>query len=225
MKVLLVGGGKTGSFLLGALSKNNEVVLLEKDASRVGLLRERWPQKDIRHGDGCEPSVLEDAGVKDADVVVAATGDDEDNLVISYLSKYEYGVPMVFAKVNNPRNEWLFNRNWGVDVAVDPAGILASLVEEEVGLGDLVTLLKLQRENVAVEEFTLEEDHPWIGRRFGEVRWPEQVVLAVAFRENALLIPRAEEVFQKGDRLLFVCPLNRQEELRKLLRIGGRGRD
>lgn len=223
MKVLLVGGGKTGSFLLGALSERNLVVLVEKDASRVGLLRERWPGKDIRHGDGCEPSVLEDAGVRYADVVVATTGDDEDNLVISYLSKYEYGVPLVFAKVNNPRNEWLFNRSWGVDVAVDTAGILASLVEEEVGLGDLVTLLKLQRENVAVEEFTVEGDSPWLGRHFGDVRWPDQVVLAAALRGNVILIPRSEEVFMEGDRLLFICPLDRLDELKEVLRGDRRG--
>lgn len=217
MRIIVVGGGKTGSFLLGALSPGNEVVLLEKDQARVELLRERFPGARIRHGDGCEPGLLEEAGIRGCDLVVAATGDDEDNLVISYLSKFEFQVPLVFAKVNNPRNQWLFNRSWGVDVAVDPAGILASLVEEEVGLGELVTLLKLQRENVAVEEYAVEEGSSLAGKNIVDMELPSQVVLAAVVREGRPMVPRREESFQVGDRLLFICSAEKVEELRALL--------
>jgi trk system potassium uptake protein TrkA len=217
MRIIVVGGGKAGSFLLGALSRSHDVVLLEKDPARVELLRERFPGAHVRHGDGCEPTVLEQAGIGDCDLVVAVTGDDEDNLVISYLAKFEFGVPLVFAKVNNPRNEWLFNSSWGVDVAVDTAGILASLVEEEVGLGELVTLLKLQRENIALEEFTVDEGSALAGRKVGELKWPAQVVLAAVVREGRPWVPHEEEIFRAGDRLLFICSSDRVDELRALL--------
>mgnify|MGYP000313990756 CR=1 FL=1 len=217
MRIIVVGGGKAGSFLLGALSQGHEVVLLEKDPARVELLRERFPGAHVRHGDGCEPTALEQAGIAHCDLVGAVTGDDEDNLVISYLSKFEFRVPLVFAKVNNPRNEWLFNPSWGVDVAVDPAGILASLVEEEVGLEELVTLLKLQRGNVAVEEVLLRGDSPLVGKSLQELALPPQFMVASVLREGDILVPRGDLVLRAGDKVLFFSEADRVEELRRLL--------
>ena len=112
------------------------------------------PDIHVVHGDACETDVLEHAQIGSADLVIAATGDDEDNLVVAMLSKH-FGSEKVFARINHPKNEWLFNKDFGVDVPVSSTSMMLSLVEKEVGFGDLITLLRLQADNVSIEEITL----------------------------------------------------------------------
>ncbi len=217
MRVIVLGGGMVGRYLLEALRKDHQVVVVEKRLERVKELREWFPGESIIHGDACEPKVLDAARVAGADVVAAVTGDDEDNLVISYLAKFEYGVPLVFARVNNPRNEWLFTSDWGVDEAVCSASIIVQLVQEEISLGEMITLLKLRRENLAVEEVLLEEGSGVVGKSIGELNLPPQTLVATVLRDRRLLIPRGDLVLQKGDKLLFVSEADKAEELRKIL--------
>jgi Trk K+ transport system NAD-binding subunit len=137
--------------------------------------------------------VLDKADVRSSDVVVAATGDDEDNLVISLLSKQEYGVPHVVARVNHPKNEWLFNETWGVDVPMSPPHVLTALVEEAVTVGDLVRLLKLERGQVTLVEITIDERAPYVGRPLYELRLPQDSAIV------AILRPRRDPAARDAD--------------------------
>ena len=145
MKVLVTGGGAIGRHVAADLVvRGHEVTLIEQDPATVEDLRQEIPEVSVMLGDACEPWVLDDADLAHADVVVAATGDDEDNLVTALLAKQEFAVPRVLARVNHPKNEWLFTDQWGVDTAVSPPHMLTSMVEEAVTSGDLVQLLRLE---------------------------------------------------------------------------------
>src|SRR5262249_6752366 len=157
MKVLIVGGGSVGRFISEQLgASGHEVTLLDNDASVVkqyattATAGVTWLQ-----GDGCELGALESAGVAKCDVVAAVTGDDEDNLVVSLLSKQEFGVPRVVARVNNPNNEWMFNEMWGVDVSVSTPHLIAGLVQEAVDVGTFVRLLSFEGGKAKLAEVTL----------------------------------------------------------------------
>ncbi|MBC7246975.1 MAG: NAD-binding protein [Actinobacteria bacterium] len=217
MRIIVLGGGMVGRYLLESLRRDHQVVVVEKRPERVRELREWFPEADIIHGDACEPHVLDAARVAGADVVAAVTGDDEDNLVISYLAKFEYGVPLVFSRVNNPKNEWMFTSEWGVDEAVCSASIIVQLVQEEITLGEMVTLLKLRRENLVVEEVLLEEGNAVIGKSIGELGLPAQTLVATVLRDRHILVPRGDLVLQKGDKVLFLSEVEKADELKRAL--------
>src|SRR2546429_1851774 len=141
-------------------------------------------------GDACEPYILEQAKLGEADVIVAATGDDEDNLVTSLLAKQEFAVPRVVARVNHPKNEWMFTEQWGVDAAVSPPHILTALVEEAVSVGDLVRLLKLERGKVSLVELTLRQDSEAVGRPMYELRLPLDSAIVAVIREEHAAVPQ-----------------------------------
>ncbi len=219
MRIIVLGGGMVGLHLLSSLKDDHKVVVVEKRQDRVEELREKFPDASILHGDACEPSVLDAAGTAGADVVAAVTGDDEDNLVISYLAKFEYGVPMVFARVNNPKNEWLFTEAWGVDEAICGASIIVQLVQEELTLGEMVTLLKLRRENLLVEEIVLKEGNAAVGKNLRDIELPAKTLVATVLRERRILIPRGDLTLLAGDKILFISEPDKAEELRKVLGI------
>jgi len=220
MRIIVMGGGMVGRYLLETLRGDHQVILVEKRLERVEELREWLPDAAIIHGDACEPHVLDTAKVAGADVVAAVTGDDEDNLVISYLAKFEYGVPLIFARVNNPKNEWLFTPEWGVDEAICSASIIVQLVQEELSLGEMVTLLKLRRENLVVEEVLLEGGSTVIGKRISELNLPPQTLVAAVLRERHIIVPRGNVVLEEGDKVLFISEIDKAQELRRIL---GRG--
>src|ERR687897_3812647 len=165
MRVVISGAGAVGRHLASDLAgRGHSVTLIEQNPAVLEIAKEWAPQVDHMIGDACEPWVLEKAQLNTADVVVASTGDDEDNLVTALLAKQEFGVPRVLARVNHPRNEWMFTEQWGVDEAVSPPHIFTALVEEAVSVGDLVRLLKLEGGRVALVEVRLPEDSPNAGR-------------------------------------------------------------
>ncbi len=217
MRIIVLGGGMVGLHMLASLGDEHQLIVVEKRRERVEELREKSPGADILHGDACEPAVLDAARAAGADVVAAVTGDDEDNLVISYLAKFEYGVPLVFARVNNPKNEWLFTSEWGVDEAVCSASIIVHLVQEELTLGDMVTLLKLRRENLVVKEVQLEEQTPIVGKLIREIPLPPRTLVATVLRDRHILIPRGDMALLAGDKILFISEPDKAEELGKLL--------
>jgi trk system potassium uptake protein TrkA len=217
MRIIVIGGGMVGRYILDTLRKDHSVTLVESRAERVADLKEWYPEENIMHGDGCEPYILDATKVAGADVVTAVTGDDEDNLVISYLSKFEYGVPVVFARVNNPKNGWLFTSDWGVDESVSSASIIVQLVQEEVTMGEMVTLLKLQRGNIVVEEVILKEESEVAGKSLSELQLPYQSLVATVLREGKMLIPRGDLKLQAGDKVLFIAAADKAEELQGLL--------
>jgi trk system potassium uptake protein TrkA len=149
--------------------------------------------------------VLEKAELRAVDVVVAATGDDEDNLVTALLAKQEFGVPRVLARVNHPDNEWLFNEQWGVDAAVSPPHILTAMVEEEVTVGDLVRLLPLERGRISIVELTVPSDSPTAGRPLYELRLPPDAAIVAVIREGHVVIPQPETVITDGDEIIALA--------------------
>ena len=176
MRVAIVGAGAVGRSIAGELLANGHtVMLIEKDGRKVRA--RAVPGAEWVQADACEVSSLEEAQLATCDVVVAATGDDKANLVVSLLAKTEFAVNRVVARVKDPRNEWLYTEAWGVDVAVSTPRVLAALVEEAVTVGDVVRLMSFRKGAANLVEITLGEDTPWVGRPVREVPLPRETVL------------------------------------------------
>lgn len=217
MKVAIAGAGNVGTSIAKDLSVNgHEVLLIEKDPDLVDSLRETLPVTWIA-ADACEVSSLDAAGMADVDVAVAATGDDEDNLVISLLAKQEFAVPRVVARVNAPENQWLFNDSWGVDVSVSTPQLLASLVEEAVSVGSLVHLLQVGGGDVQLVEVTLAEDSPATSVAIGDLDLPRDAAVVAVVRESRVLAPRPDTVLSVGDEVLLLASCDADESVRRFL--------
>ena len=180
---------------------------------------ERIRERVARHlvGDACELSTLQDAKLEDADVVVSATGDDKVNLVVSLLAKTEFAVGRTVGRVNNPKNDWMFNDSWGVDVAVNTPQLMTALVEEAVEIGDIVRLLTLQTGVASIVEFTVPHDSHVIGSTVGAIEWPEDATLVAILRDQAPITPSRDDVLDGGDELFFVTTIQAEDGLRALL--------
>ena len=219
MKVVLAGAGNIGRHLASDLhERGHDVTVIEQETETLERAQEEAaPGVTFVLGDACEPWVLDKADVRASDVIVAATGDDEDNLVISLLSKQEYGVPHVVARVNHPQNEWLFTEAWGVDTAMSPPHVLTALVEESVTVGDLIRLLKLERGQVTLVEMTLPEDAPIAGRPMYELRLPPDSAVVAILREGHVVIPQPETQLAAGDELMAIATADAEEDLRQAI--------
>lgn len=214
MNVLIVGAGKSGTFLAEKLRGNHEITLVEVRPERAEYVAARMSDIRVVRGDGCEPSVLDRAGVAQADLVAALTGDDEDNLVVSFLSKTTHQVPMVFARTNHPKNEWMFTNTWGVDVAVSTAAVIYSLIEKEVSLGDVITLMGLSAENMVIDELTLPADATAAGKRISELALPNCAHIMAIISAGEVVVPRGDTVLKAGDEVLILSSCGEEESLR-----------
>jgi trk system potassium uptake protein TrkA len=220
MKVVIAGGGAVGTFIAGELQEaGHEVHLIEQDGARVArMLAVSEPKGVTWHvADACEVSSLRTLGVADADVVAAVTGDDEDNLVISLLAKQEFAVPRVVARVNNPKNEWLFNENWGVDVAVSTPHLLTALVEEAVSVGSLVRLLSFEGGRATLIEVTLASDGPAIDQDIVGLGFPRDSTVVAVLRNDRVVVPRGDTTLQAGDEVLVLVTAESIDEVREIL--------
>ena len=215
MKVLIVGAGSVGASIAKELMMNgHDVTIIDSKPEvkkRTDLPGVRW-----HIGDACELSVLRQVHPNKADVVVAATGDDKANLMVSLLARSEFGVPRTVARVNNPRNEWLFDDSWGVDVAVSTPRLMTALVEEAVEVGDVVRLLTLQAGGATLAEYTVPDDHPVIGYRVDHVQWPVDTVLTAILRDGAPIPPSADVAIEGGDELFFITTIAGEDQIRAL---------
>jgi len=218
MFVIIVGGGKTGSNAAELLLKDNQrVVVVEHRPEIIERLRQELPPDCVVEGDGSLPSVLEQAGVSEANVVAAVTGEDEANLVVCMLARFEFSVPRIIARVNNPKNAWLFSAEMGVDVALNEADMMAHLVAEEMSLGDMITLLKLRKGQYAIVE---EKVHPMalaVGKAIRDLMLPPQCVLAAIIRKGELIIPKGDVTLQAADEVLAVVHSSEAAALASLL--------
>ncbi|GAA4219187.1 trk system potassium uptake protein TrkA [Streptosporangium album] len=216
MRVTIAGAGAVGRSIAAELLENgHEVLLIDIDPKAIKI--DTVPRAEWLLADACEISSLDEAGLADCHVVVAASGDDKVNLVVSLLAKTEYGVPRVVARINHPKNEWLFNESWGVDVAVSTPRLLSALVEEAVSVGDLVRLMTFRQGQANLVELTLPEDAPVVGQRAGSVPWPNDTALVAILREGRVLVPTADDPLEAGDELMFVASQEVEEELARLL--------
>jgi trk system potassium uptake protein TrkA len=216
MRVAIAGAGAVGRSIAAELVENgHQVMLLERDERN--LKRDIVPEAEWVLADACELSSMEEAGLQDCDVVVAATGDDKVNLVVSLLAKTEFAVNRVVARVNDPRNEWLFNEAWGVDVAVSTPRVLAALVEEAVSVGDLVRLMTFRQGQANLVELTLAPDAPHVGHPVRDVNLPRDAALVAILRGGRVIVPTADDPLEAGDELLFVANQDVEAEIRDLL--------
>ena len=202
MRVAIAGAGNVGTYIAGDLREaGHEVLLLEKNVDLVRKLRDTIDVEWVP-ADACEVASLQRAGLDRVDVMVAATGDDEDNLVISLLAKQEFAVPRVVARINHPKNQWLFNESWGVDVSVSTPHLLTALVEEAVSVGSLVRLLQLQGGEARLVEVTLADDSPADGRSIVELGIPRDATVVAVIRKDHVIVPRGDTVLYAGDEVI-----------------------
>ena len=222
MRVAIAGGGSVGTAIAKELHQNgHDVMLIEKDPDLVERLR---PTLDIDWvaADACEVSSLDAAGMGLADVAVAATGDDEDNLVISLLAKQEFAVPRVVARINHPKNQWLFNESWGVDVSVSTPALMTALVEEAVSVGALVRLLQFEKGSAHLVEVTLAEGSPAAGTSLADLAMPRSATVVAVVRDDHLVVPRGDTVLSVGDEVLLLVT-DQAEDLVQDLLVGPEG--
>jgi len=216
VRVAIAGAGNVGRSIAAELLGNgHEVLLIEREPRAMKV--DSVPEAEWLLADACELDTLVTARLQSCDVMVAATGDDKVNLVVSLLAKTEFGVDRVVAKVNHPKNEWLFNESWGVDVSVSSPRLLAAVVEEAVSVGDLVRLLTFQKGDANLVELTLAADAPLVGKLVGSVPWPTDAALVAILREGRVIVPTPDAALEGGDELLLVASAEVETELNRLL--------
>lgn len=218
MYVIVVGGGNTGSHLASLLlGSGYEVKVIEERASLLEKLKQELPPEAIMEGDGSSPAILEQAGVTRANVLASVTGSDETNLVVTSLARFEFNVPRVIARINNPRNAWLFTPEMGVDVSLNQADVLARLIQEEMSLGDMMTLFKLHRGRYSIVEEKVPAGAKGIGIALKDMGLEEQCVISAIIRDGKMTLPRGDSVFREGDEILAVASTEGAQKLSELL--------
>lgn len=213
MKIAIAGAGNAGRAIARELIANGHQVLLI-DKNPKSLKMDSVPSAEWLLADACEISTLDKAGLGQCQVLVAATGDDKANLVASLLAKTEYGVPRVVARVNHPKNEWLFDSSWGVDVAVSTPRIIAALVEEAVSVGDVVRLFSIKSGEANLVEITLPDNSICIGKSVSEIALPKDASLAAIIRDGHVIAPSPHDLFSAGDELIFVASAEAENQIK-----------
>ncbi len=218
MKVLVVGGGKMGTFLCSLLlERGHEVKLIENRAEKIPAMRRDLPEEVIVIGNGTSPETLESAGIRQMDVVAAATGSDETNLVVATLARMEYGVRRVVARVNNPKNARLFTPDLGVDVGLNQAELMARFVAEELSLRDMMTLVKIHGGHYSLVEKSVQANSEVAGKAVKDIPLPDETVLVAIIRKNELLIPRGDTIFLAEDQVIALTNTIGVDKLSELL--------
>jgi trk system potassium uptake protein TrkA len=215
VKVVIAGGGSVGtSIALDLIDRHHDVTLLEQLATTADRLKSQLPGVTVMAADACEYASLAIAVVRSADVMFAATGDDEDNLVISWLAKQEFGVPRVISRINNARNEWLFNESWGVDVSVSTPALITSLVDEAVEVGAIIQLMTLAHGRMRLIEVTLDENAPAVvnNHTLDELRLPDSLRVVAVVRNEQPLVPSATMHFLEQDHVVLMARVDATED-------------
>ena len=229
MRVSIAGGGVVGRSIARDLTRNgHEVLIVEQDSKLVrrqmgedgaSPLDDSSAGPEVRWfaGDACEVTTLHEAGFGQADVVVAATGDDEDNLVVSLLSKQEFAVPRVIARVNHPKNEWLFNESWGIDVSVSTPHLITALVEEALSVGTLVRLLHFAEGKAGLVEVTLADSSPAVSKAISDLGMPRDSSVVAVVRDRRVVVPRGDTVLYQGDEVIALVTEDSEDSVRRIL--------
>ena len=214
MRIAIAGAGNVGRAIARELLDNgHQVLLIDRDPKSLKM--DSVPDAEWLLADACEITSLDKAKLDTCQVLVAATGDDKVNLVASLLGKTEYGVPRVVARINHPKNEWMFDSSWGVDVAVSTPRIISALVEEAVTVGDVVRLFSFRQGQASLVELTLPDNSSCLGLTVEEITLPENSTLAAIVRDGRVISPKQHEVFTAGDELLFVATAEAEDLLKQ----------
>lgn len=216
MRVMITGAGSVGRSIARELLANGHQVLLV-DRAAAAMKTRSVPDAEWLLADACELTSLAEAHLESTDVVVAATGDDKVNLVVSLLAKTEYGVPRTVARVNNPKNEWMFDEAWGVDVMVSTPRLMTALVEEAVAVGDVVEIFSFRGSGARMVGFTLPDGSPLAGTAVGDVAWPPETVLVGIVRGSRPIAPSPDDALEVRDELLLLASSEDEAALRDLL--------
>lgn len=217
MKVIIIGGGQVGAYIANMLiSSNNSVKVIENRENVLTKLRKQLPEANIVAGNGTEPSVLEACGIADAEVLAAVTGADETNLVASTIAKFEYNVPRVIARVNNPQNAWMFNASMGVDVALNQADLMAHLVVEEMDLKNMLTLMKISHGNCSIIQVKADPQSTAVNKEIKDLKIPEKAVLIAVYRGKNVIIPKGNTTILSGDDVLAFTDSDAQVKINEL---------
>jgi trk system potassium uptake protein TrkA len=220
MKIVLAGGGSVGRFTAEQLAASgNTVSIVDSDRVLVETYQRMGEPAGATwiSGDACDVEVLRAAGLADADVMAAVTGDDEDNLVVSLLAKQEFGVPRVVARVNNPKNEWMFNEMWGVDVSVSTPHLITGLVQEAVTVGSFVRLLSFERGKARLAEVTLAPDSPAVDKEIVQLGFPRNATVVALVREDHVVVPRGDTIVRAGDEVVVLVTGDSEAQVREIL--------
>ena len=218
MYVVIVGGGRTGSHLASLLLAGGyNVRVVEKRHEVLQNLHQELPTEVVYEGDGTDPQTLEAVDIRNAQVFAAVDNDDADNLMAAFLARVQFGVKRVIGRVNNPRNAWLFTQEFGVDVALNQADIMAKLIEEQMSLGDMMTLLKLRRGNYSIVEEKIDPQAPAVGMAIKDLPLPEHCIISGILRHGEMVLPRGPTVMEAGDEVLALVDEPARDVLAKLL--------
>ncbi|WP_433089910.1 potassium channel family protein [Dactylosporangium sp. CA-052675] len=216
MRIAIAGAGNVGRSIAKELVDNGHQVMLIERVPKM-VRPERVPAAEWILADACELTSLQEADLSSCDVVVAATGDDKVNLVVSLLAKTEFAVPRVVARINRAENEWLFNEQWGVDVSVSKPRLMAALVEEAVSVGDLVRLMTFRQSEANLVEITLPETAPYVGHPVRDVPLPHDSALVAVLRGRRVLVPTPDDPLEAGDELVFVVTSEMEDTVRAVI--------
>ncbi len=217
MFVVIIGGGRTGIQLAKTLiQQNHSVHVVENRVDVLSMIHRELPTESIFQGNPIDPIVLEQAGLREADVLAAVTTRDEVNLTVCHFARLKYNVPRTIARVNNPRDAWLFDDVFSVDVAVNQAAIMSHVIEEEMSMGDMMTLLKLRRGNYSLVSEKIPEGARAIGLMIKDADLPDHCVIAAIIRKGEVVVPRGVSVFEKDDEVLAVTDAEGARQLSDL---------
>jgi len=218
MNVMIVGGGKVGAYLASLLlTDGHQVKVIEVRKEEIPHLQNELSKEVLIPGNGTDPNVLESAGIHNVNVVAAVTGADEVNVVITSLARFEFHVPRTIARINNPKNAWMFTPDMGVDVGLNQADLLAHLIAEEMSLGDMMTLLKLRKGLYSLVEEKVHPNSIANGQAVQDLSFPQRCALAAIIRKGELTIPRGDVVLQPADEILAVIHSDEITQLASLL--------
>ncbi len=220
MKVIIAGGGSVGRFTAREMvAAGHTVTIVDNDRATLREYQSRSESNGIEwhFGDACDYAVLESVGTRSADVVASVTGDDEDNLVVSLLAKQEFGVPRVVARVNNPKNYWMFNEMWGVDISVSTPHLITSLVQEATSVGNFVRLMQLKGGKAELVEVTLAESSPAANKAISELVLPRSASIVAVVRAERVMVPTKETVLRPGDEVMALITEDAEVAVSKLL--------
>lgn len=218
MKVLIIGGGKVGTYLaVHLLALNHEVVVIEQRREELERLERELGSDHVIFGNGTDPVVLESAGIRKMQVAAAVTGNDETNLVVTNLSRFEFNVPRTIARVNNPKNDWMFTEDMGVDVALNQADLMVHLILEEMSLGDMMTLLKLRRGKFSIVEEKLDPSSSSVGLRIDQIKLPVDCVILTVLRKDDIFVPHGSLVLQESDEIIALVHGEQLDQMERIL--------
>ena len=222
MKIIIVGGGQVGGYIADLLIENgNNVVVIENKEKALEMLRKNGlGEEHILVGDGTDAKILESAGVRVCNALVCATGADETNLTAAMMAKFEYDVPQVVARVNNPKNEWLFNSGMGVDVRVNQADLIGHMIADEMNYHSIMTLMRLSKGEYSIVRVHVDYRSPNVDKSVAEIKLPAQALLIAVYEGDTLIIPHGETVIRAGQYILAFAD---ESAMRELNRIFGAG--